>query len=134
MQLHDVNGVAVEIAEDEIKRVWPDMAKRMHGSHHFTVGGRTVMLTVPEMKEISRYYWEHFGKKSMLDFFEKYKHKAAENIRKALRMAEAPEEEADVKWAIAMALRHDDAALAGEVLFESMEFAVAHATLESIEE
>ena len=53
MQLHDVNGVAVEITEDEIKRVWPDMAKRMPGGQHFTVGGRTMMLTVPEMKSFA---------------------------------------------------------------------------------
>ena len=100
---------------------------------HFTVGGRTLPFTITEMKEISNYYWEHFGKHSMEHFFERYRRKAAENIRAALRMAEAPADEHDVKWALAMALRHGEPELIAEVLFEAMEWETAYAALKNIE-
>lgn len=134
MQLHDVNGVAVEIAEDEIKRVWPDMARRIPGGQHFTIGGRTVMLTVPEMKEISRYYWEHFGKHDMVKFYEKYQHKAAEHIMRATHASELPMSEENVKSALAYAVAMGEPGLISEVVFESTEWAIAYAALESIEE
>jgi NhaP-type Na+/H+ and K+/H+ antiporter len=99
-----------------------------------TVEGQMVHLADEEVKRISTLYWERSGKKSMKDFFTHYQHKASENIRKALGRMAGPHSEEEVKGAIAMALMHGDCELAGDVLFESMEWQMAYATLKSIED
>jgi NhaP-type Na+/H+ and K+/H+ antiporter len=99
-----------------------------------TVEGQTVHLSDEEVKRISTLYWERSGKKSMKDFFTHYQHDASEDIRKALGMMVGPHSEEEVKGAIAMALMHGDCELVGDVLFESMEWQMAYATLKSIED
>lgn len=99
-----------------------------------TVEGQTVHLSDEEVKRISNLHWERSGKKSMKDFFVHYQHDASEDIRKALGMMAGPHSEEEVKGAIAMALMHGDCELAGDVLFESMEWQMAYATLKSIED
>lgn len=99
-----------------------------------TVEGQTVHLSDEEVKRIANLHWERSGKKSMKDFFTHYQHKASENIRKALGMMAGPQSEEEVKGAIALALIHGDSELAGDVLFEAMEWQMAYATLKSIED
>lgn len=101
--------------------------------HHFSMGAKQIALTIEEMKVIADYYWEHHGKNSMKDFYEKYQHNAAENIREALGMHEPPEEEKDIKNCIAMALIDGNADLFAEVVFEAMEWETAYAALKNID-
>lgn len=98
-----------------------------------TIEGQMVHLPDGEIKRISDHYWATIGQKTMLEFYSAYKRSAAENIRKALGACKPPEHEEDVKGAIALALRHCDAELAGEVLFEAMEWQTAYAALKNIE-
>lgn len=98
-----------------------------------TIDGQTVHLPDGEVKRIADHYWETVGKRTMQNFYSDYKHRAAENIRKALGACKPPENERDIKGAIALALRHCDAELAGDVLFEAMEWQTAYAALKNIE-
>lgn len=102
------------------------------------VGGKEMEFSHHEMKHIADKYWEHWGKKSMLDFAEKMKHKAADNIADALAMFHKPGSEDEVKNAIAHALviaaDCGDWDLLAEVLYEASEYAAASFSVYSIEE
>jgi hypothetical protein len=104
----------------------------------FMIGGKEMELTLHEMKHISNTYWEHWGKKSMLDYSEKMINKADTNIKDALDMYTVPKDEDEVKEAIAvafsMALRHHDWNLLAEVLYEASERAAACFSYKSIKE
>lgn len=104
----------------------------------FMIGGKEMELTAHEMKAISDKYWEHWGKKSMLDYAERMIHKADENIKDALALHHTPKDEDDVKDAIAHALyvasRCGDWDLLAEVLYESSERAAACFSYKNITE
>lgn len=102
------------------------------------VGGKEMELTHHEMKHIADKYWEEWGKKSMLKFSEKMKHKASDNIADALAMFRKPESEDEIKHAIAHALLiaadSGDWDLLAEVLYEASEFAAASFSVYSVED
>lgn len=104
----------------------------------FMIGGKEMELSHHEMKHIADVYWEHWGKKSMLEFSEHMKHKAVSHIADALAMHHKPEHEDDVKDAIAHALHiaanNGDWDLLAEVLYEASEVAAACFSIYSIED
>lgn len=104
----------------------------------FMIGGKEVELSHHEMKHVADTYWEHWGKKSMLDYSERMIHKAQENIKDALNMHIAPHDEDSTKRAIAVAMciaiDSGDFDLAAEVLYEAAERAAACFSYKSIKE
>ena len=144
MQVKLTDGSMREITLEEGKRIHGEVSKMMpagtamhhisnENKHPFHIDGREIHLTSGEMKMIADIWWELYGKHSMKEFFEEYRDKAAENIRKALNGHAVPETEKEIKGAIAMALSYNNAALSAEVIYESMEWQTAYACLESIE-
>ena len=150
MKVKSINGVEFEIGMDQMKKVYDEVAKRMHTNnaekaiahdeqtsgehHHFMIGGKQTALTEHEMKEISNAWWEHYGKSGMAKFFEHYRDKAAENIRKALGHCRVPTCEKDVKAAIAQAVSTNDPCLIAEVIHEAAEWESAYFGLNSVKE
>lgn len=139
MKVKTIAGNFVEIDLDESMRIYevvagnPADSHRQHQKHSFDFHGRTVELTVPEMKEISNTWWEHYGKSAMEKFFTGYQKKAAGNIQKAVHSTALPASEPDVKNAISYALKNLSADVAAEVIFEAMEWETAYSGLKSIE-
>lgn len=133
MQVKLTDGSMREITHEEAERIYNSMHTSHENKHPFHIDGREIHLTAGEMKLIADIWWQHYGKHSMKDFFEAYRDRAAENIRKALNGHAVPTCELEIKGAIAMALASDNANLAAEVIFEAMEWQTAYAGLESIE-
>lgn len=144
MKAKTIAGNFVEIDLDEAKRIHdvvagnsPAASDKIHNqhqkSHSFDFHGRTVELTVPEMKEIANTWWEHYGKSAMEKFFTEYQTTAANNIRKAVKSTACPENEPEIKEAISYALKHLSTDAAAEVIFEAMEWETAYSALKSIE-
>lgn len=98
-----------------------------------TVDGLVVHLTEEEVKRLADHYWEHSGKHKMKDFFIRYQHTAADNIRKALGYQTHPDAEEKVKAAIAEALEAGNPDVIAEVVYEAMEWQTAYANLKSID-
>jgi hypothetical protein len=146
MQIKDVNGVMHDVEMTEAKRFFHEVRRYLaqHGSpeqlkhetehenHKFHIGGNEVSMTVGEMKAVADAWWEHYGKSKMAEFFTEYQKKAGENIAAALNCEEPPKNEPEVKGAITMALECGNKGIAGEVIFEAMEWCYAYAGLESI--
>lgn len=105
------NGSLHNISEADGRKLYFELAK------HFGNAGRI-----------------GFNPRSMREFFEKYREKAARNIMMAVRASELPLTEDNVKSALAYAVAMNEPGLIAEVAFEAAEWAVAHAVLESIEE
>lgn len=103
-------------------------------SHEFRLGGVAVKATPAEMKEIADAWWEHYGKDTMKESAEKTMHKAARHIARAFGYDEVPKSEAEIKGAIAASLAGCRREIAGEVIFEAMEWANAYYTLRQIGE
>ena len=143
MKVKTIAGNFVEIDLDEATRIHevvagnPAASDKIHNqhpkSHSFDFHGRTVELTVPEMKEIANTWWDHYGKSAMEKFFTEYQQKAAGNIQKAVHSTTLPASEPDVKNAISYALKNLSADVAAEVIFEAMEWETAYSGLKSIE-
>jgi hypothetical protein len=140
MKVKTIAGNCVEIDLDEAMRIHEVVAGNPaapdhghHGKHSFNFHGRSVELTVPEMKEIADTWWEHYGKSAMEKFFTEYQQKAAGNIQKAVHSTALPASEPDVKNAISYALKNLSADVAAEVIFEAMEWETAYSGLKSIE-
>lgn len=141
MKVKTIDGHEVEIDMDEAKHVHDVMAGSSRAdlhhqhqkSHSFDFHGRTVVLTVPEMKEIANTWWDHYGKSAMKKFFDYYQQKAAGNIQKAVHSTALPASEPDVKNAISYALKNLSADVAAEVIFEAMEWETAYSGLKSFE-
>jgi hypothetical protein len=134
MQIHTTDGSTHEISAEEGKKLYYELAKQMNDHHVFNFNGRQVALTTMEVKHIANYYWEHIGKHSMVEYYKKYQHKAAEHIMRATHSSELPATEKNVKSAIAYAVAVGEPGLIAEVIFEGMEWAIAYAALESIED
>lgn len=104
----------------------------------FMIGGKETELTAHEMQRIADTYWEHWGKKKMLTFAEKMKHKATNNIADALAMHHKPEDEDDIKDAMAraiyLAVTSGDWDLLAEVFYEASEAAAACFSIYNIED
>ena len=133
MQVKTMDGTMREISHEEAQRIAEHFGKKEE-RHHFKISGQDLHLTVEEMKMISDVWWEKYGKSEMEEFFEHYRDKAAENIRKALGFSKEPESEKEVKAAIAHALFCRDPELAAEVIFEAAEWESAYFGLKSIED
>lgn len=150
MKVKSINGVEFEIGMDQMKKVYDEVARRMHINnaakeiahdeqtpgehHHFMIGGKQTALTEHEMKEISNAWWNKTGKSSMISYFEAMEIKAAENIRKALGHCRVPMCEKDVKAAIAQAVSTNDPCLIAEVIHEAAEWESAYFGLNSVRE
>ena len=141
MEIHAIDGSRHNVDHAEERRIYHELeAKYKHSGansaavqkHHFNINGAMVALSAAEMKEIADAWWEHYGKSKMTEFFTGYQKKAGENIAAALNCKEPPKNEPEVKGAIAMALQCGNTDLAGEVIFEAMEWCYAYAGLESI--
>ena len=104
----------------------------------FMIGGKETELSAHEMKHIADTYWEHWGKKKMLTFSEKMKHKAIDHIADALAMHHKPEDEEGIKdamsRAIYIAVTTGDWDLLAEVFYEASEAAAASFSIYSIED
>lgn len=98
-----------------------------------TVDGQVVHLAEDEVKRLADLYWEHSGKHKMKDFFTRYQHTAADNIRKALGYQTHPDTEVKVKAAIAEALEAGNPDVIAEVVYEAMEWQTAYANLKSLD-
>ena len=144
MQVKTTDGSMVEIDMEEARRIYHEVRKRMmaqrqeqrstdHSTHMFHINNSEVALTPGEMKMIADIWWEHYGKSRMEEFFEKYRDRAGNNIAEALGCSHAPENEKEVKGAIAMALASNNPDLAAEVIFEAMEWESAYSGLKGIE-
>lgn len=140
MKVKTIAGNFVEIDLDEAMRIHEVVAGNPAASHHqhqkshsFDFHGRTVELTVPEMKEIANTWWEHYGKSAMEKFFEHKLEKAGQHIAEALDFKEPPETEAEVKGAISRAVSSGNCKLIAEVVYEAMEWQTAAAGLKSFE-
>ena len=140
MQIQSTDGSTHSITMEEALRIHHEMMKKTtppaaisSGANLFTIGGRPISLTHTEMEMVADYWWEHHGKKSMENFFKSYQHKAAENIKKAIGYHTAPNNEPEIKLAIAHALEDGDSDLIAEVMFEAMEWQTAHSNLKSID-
>lgn len=150
MKVKTITGAEVEIGMDQMKKVYDEVARRMHINnaekttahdeqnsgehHHFMIGGKQTALTEQEMKEISNAWWNKTGKSSMISYFEEMEIKAAENIRKALGHCRVPMCEKDVKAAIAQAIASADPCLIAEVIHEAAEWESAYFGLNSVRE
>lgn len=143
MEIHAIDGSRHNVDHAEERRIYHELeAKYKHSGansaavqkHHFTINGAMVALSAAEMKEIADAWWEHYGKSQMAEFFTGCQKKAGENIAAALNCKRPPENEPEVKSAIAMALAQGNTDLAGEVIFEAMEWETAYAGLKSIEQ
>lgn len=134
MQVKTLDGTLHEIDAAEARRIYHEMHKHVAKPHTFRIGGVEVAMTADEMKAVADAWWEHFGKSSMEKFWERHRDQAGENIRKALKCTEPPVTEDDVKGAISMALAPGyGSGVAGEVIFEAMEWQTAYSGLKSIE-
>lgn len=138
MLVLDKNGNSVELPESEVQRIihW-NQSKSETGKngvdHRFLIGNVMVSMTESEMKTVADYWWKHFGKNEMIEFYENYKKVAAENIRKALGYFDHPKNEKEVKGAICAALNMNDSEVISEVIFEAMEWQTAYSQLKNFE-
>lgn len=140
MEIHAIDGSRHNVDHAEERRIYHELeAKYKHSGagaavqkHHFNINGAMVALSAAEMKEIADAWWEHYGKSQMTEFFTGYQKKAGENIAVALNRKRPPENEPEVKGAIAMALAQGNNDISAEVIFEAMEWCYAYAGLESI--
>lgn len=98
-----------------------------------TVDGQVVHLAEDEVKRLADHYWEHSGKHKMKDFFTRYQHTAADNIRKVFGFQTHPDTEEKVKAAIAAAWETGNPDVIAEVVYEAMEWQTAYANLKSID-
>lgn len=133
MQIKTIDGTIREISHEEAMRIAEHFGHKEE-RHHFKLAGQDLHLTVDEMKMVSNAWWEKYGKSKMEEFFEHYRDKAAGNIQKALGFRHEPQNEKEVKAAIAHALFCRDPELAAEVIFEAAEWESAYFGLESIGE
>jgi hypothetical protein len=98
-----------------------------------SIDGKEFEISREVMKQVADSWWEQYGKSEMVQFYSDYQKKAAINIRCAVRSSKCPENEKEVKEAIAEALASNDAKIAAEVLFEAMEWETAYSNLESVQ-
>lgn len=146
MKVKTITGAEVEIGMEQMKKVYDEMASRMHHNaavtpaeqpqhnfdHHFMIGGKQIALTEHEMKIIADAWWEKTGKHTMEGYFDHVMNTASENIRSALGHCTAPDCEKDIKGAIAQAVSCGDPGLIAEVIHEAAEWECGYFGMHSI--
>ena len=98
-----------------------------------SITGQEFEISHEEAKHIASMLHHTDFKSEMHEFFSHYQHTAAHNIQTVVEFPKPPACEKEVKEAIAAVLAHGTPEEVAEVLFESMEWETAYATLKSIE-
>lgn len=98
-----------------------------------SINGQEFEISHEEAHHIASQLHNPNFKTEMKEFYSHYQHTAAHNIQAVVEFPKPPMTEKEVKNAIAAVLTHGTPDEVAEVLFESVEWGTAYATLKSIE-